>query len=277
MLIDLHIHTVATPHHSFWEPTALIEAAEQAQIDLVAVTDHNTTSHVALVQAAAKQSTVQVLSGVEFDTAYGGKLWHTHLYGAAPEHPAVLDLCRAVVARNSADAEALADHFRSQGHRLAFLDELEAERKPHLANVADALVKAGIWPGDPALDDESAGMAYLLAHYPQAYQPLSVGKIIDVAEQTGGVAILAHPGRDKGRYAVPATAADIQGLAERGLHGLEVYYPTHTAAQIKVYEELATTCQLLKTAGSDSHGPHHGLRGTSAIQCEQFLERLDIR
>ena len=73
------------------------------------------------------------------------------------------------------------------------------------------------------------------------------------------MAVLAHPGRSKGLYAIPATAEDIAALAAAGLHGIEVFYPTHTAEQRALYIELARRHSLLVTGGSDSHHPHQPL------------------
>ncbi len=277
MLIDLHIHTIATPHHSFWEPEALVAAAKTAGIAVIAVSDHNTTASVAAVQAVGAAAGVRVISGVELDTAFAGKLWHTHLYNVDPAAPAVQALCTAVVERNRADAQALAASMRAQGHRLPWLEEVEAQRAPNLADVAHALVKAEVWPREAGVEDEAAGMAYLLRHQPAAYNPLSVAEVIAVANELGGLAILAHPGRSKSVYAIPADAADIAALAAAGLHGLEVYYPTHTPEQVAFFREQAGKHQLLITAGSDSHGPRDGLRGVDAQLCQEFLQTVDLK
>jgi hypothetical protein len=40
------------------------------------------------------------------------------------------------------------------------------------------------------------------------------------------------------------------------LDGLEVHYPTHTLAQVGEYADLADRHGLLRSCGSDSHGPN---------------------
>ena len=274
MLVDLHLHTIATPHHSFWEPEALAAAAKADGIDVIAVSDHNTTTSVRAVQAAGRNVGVQVISGVEIDTAFNGKLWHTHLYGCEPDEPLVLALCEAVVERNRIDAAALAASMRGAGYQLEWLEQIEAQRVPNLADVAHALVKAEIWPREAGVEDEAAGMAYLLTHHPDTYHPVSVAEVISVANQCGGLAVLAHPGRSKSVYAIPATADDIAAMSSAGLHGLEVFYPTHMSEQVEHYRELADQHGLLVTAGSDSHGPRDRLQGVDATLCQAFLDRL---
>ena len=101
-------------------------------------------------------------------------------------------------------------------------------------------------------------------------------EIIDVAHALGGVAVLAHPGRSKGIYAIPATAAELAALAERGLDGVEVYYPAHTAEQRAFYREQAERHGLLITGGSDSHHPSQPLAQWPAKWCAAFLERMGV-
>ena len=74
---------------------------------------------------------------------------------------------------------------------------------------------------------------------------------IETILNAGGVPTLAHPGllRD----------GEILGsLVEMGLKGLEVYYPTHTAATTRKLLLLAERYRLLPTGGSDFHGPRTG-------------------
>ena len=255
MNIDLQIHTNATPHHASWAPDALAVAAVAAGLGAIAVTDHNTTAGVRAAQAAGARHGLRVISGVEFDSGFVGKLWHTLVYGASPDHPALLEMCDAVFTRNMADAARLRATLAQRGFQLAGLDDLG--RPPNVADVGTALAQHNALPERHAAEnDESAGMRYILEQLPGAYAPLGVDEVIAAAHQAGGVAVLAHPGRSKGIYAIPATAEDIAAMAAAGLDGIEVFYPSHTPEQRSLYIELALRHGLLISGGSDSHGPH---------------------
>jgi predicted metal-dependent phosphoesterase TrpH len=257
-MIDLHIHTIATPHHSFWEPDALALAAARAGLRAIAATDHNITTGVRALLAAGARHGVRVIAGAEIDSGYAGKLWHTLVYGVDPDEPALLALCAAVFERNMADAAALRVELAGRGFRLEGLDSLG--RPPNVADVGTALARQNPLPGrDAGEDDESAGMRYVLTEVRGGYRPVGVDEIVAVAHKAGGLAVLAHPGRSKGIYAVPATEGDIAALAALGLDGIEVFYPTHTEAQRTLYLELARRHGLLVTGGSDSHGPRDRL------------------
>jgi predicted metal-dependent phosphoesterase TrpH len=280
-MIDLHIHTTATPHHSSWAPEQLAGAAASAGLHTIAAADHNTTAGVRALQAAGARHGVRVIAGVEIDSGFGGKLWHTLVYGVDPDEPTLLALCAAVFERNMADAVALRIELIRRGF---VIDGLEAlGRPPNVADVGAALARGNPLAGRLAgEDDESAGMRYILTEVPGGYQPVRVDEIIAVAQRAGGLAVLAHPGRSKGLYAIPATADDIGALAAAGLHGVEVFYPTHTAEQRAFYRALALRHGLLVTGGSDSHSPHQALARVDpldlriAADLPTVLERLSL-
>ncbi|KAB8143813.1 PHP domain-containing protein [Chloroflexia bacterium SDU3-3] len=272
-MFDLHIHTNATPHHSTWQPAALVAAAQAAGLTTIAAADHNTVASVrALLDAGAAQG-LRVIAGVEIDSGFGGKLWHTLVYGVAPEAPELLALCDAVFSRNHADALALRAHLDAHGFRLGGLDAID--RPINVADVGTALARENALPGrDAAESDEAAGMRYILTELAGAYRPLGVDEIIAVAHPLGGTVVLAHPGRSKGIYAIPATEHDIAAMADAGLDGIEVYYPTHTPTQQQIYGQLAQRYGLLVTGGSDSHGPHDPLARWDDQLGAAFLRRL---
>lgn len=280
-MVDLHIHTTATPHHASWTPAALAASAAAAGLLAIAATDHNTTAGVHALQTAGRQVGVQVISGVEIDSTANGKLWHVLVYGAPPDAPALLALCGAVFERNAADAQALITELSRRGFVLnadgtATL-ALDTARPPHVADVATALAHFNQLPGRvPGENDEATGMRYLLTHMPGAYNPVSVQAVVAVAHRVGGLAILAHPGRSKGIYAVPATAEDIAALVAIGLDGIEVYYPTHTDDQRAFYLDLARHYNLLVSGGSDSHHPHQPLAAWDAALMGRLWERLKV-
>jgi len=273
MLIDLQVHTIATPGHATWEPDALMRYAQEHGVGVVSVTDHNTVAQVPAALEAAERHGVRCIPATELDTAFGGKLWHLLLYGIDPHSPAINDLCRAVVERNARDAQAIAQHFRQGGHALPSLDQLE---NPTVAAVGLALVRDGVVPGQPGVEDEAAGMGYILTQLRDLYRPVTIAEATAVAHKQNALAILAHPGRSKGIYAIPATAADITAMAAAGIDGIEVLYANHTPAEQQFYLHLAQQHDLLITAGSDSHHPADGLRPRPAGDCAAFLQRFGI-
>ncbi len=66
---ELHLHTVVSPCAAVeMIPPLIVREAVARGINLMAVTDHNTTANVAAVQKAAANSDVTVLPGMELQT-----------------------------------------------------------------------------------------------------------------------------------------------------------------------------------------------------------------
>ena len=272
-MVDLHIHTVATPHHASWEPEALAAAAAARGLTAIAAADHNTTASVRALREAGRRHGVRVVSGVELDSAFGGKLWHTLVYGADPEAPELVALCAAVFERNAEDARRLSVELPARGFRLEGLDALG--RAQNVADVATALARQNRLPGRvPGEGDEEAGMRFLLTELRGAYRPVGVDEVAAVAHGLGAVAVLAHPGRSKGIYAVPAGDADLEAMVEAGLDGGEVYYPSHNAEQVALYGAPAAKYGLLVSGGSDSHHPAQELARVAPEPLRPLLERV---
>ena len=274
MLADLQIHSDALPHHSSWRPGTLIPALKISGVAVFAITDHNTTAGVVAMRAAADQAGLGFVTGCEVDSAHNGKLWHTLMYGIDPMHPAVLALCASVDARNAADAQRLIATLPAEGWRLPQFG-LNQTRHTNVAEVATALAAHNDLPRRVDSDDEAAGMRFLLARQ-GSYNPPTVPEVIAVAHAAGGVALIAHPGRSKGVYAIPADAADIAAFVEAGIDGIEVFYPAHTAAQIDFYLSQAQQHGLLISGGSDSHHPDQPLARWDALHMLPLLRRVGL-
>ncbi|GAB4129974.1 MAG: PHP domain-containing protein [Roseiflexaceae bacterium] len=279
-MIDLHIHTTATPHHSSWVPGVLVAHASERGMDAIAITDHNTTASVAAGLSAARIHGLRVISGVEIDSGFPTqgpspiptKLWHTLIYGADPKHPDLIDLCRSVFARNQADAQRLQIVLRERGFVLHGLDELGCPA--NVADVGTALGRHNAIPRQASDDDEVAGMRYILNEIPNGYNPIGVDEVIQVAHHVRGLAVLAHPGRSRGIYAIPATAEDVASMAAAGLDGIEVFYPAHSPAEQERLYALARTHHLLVSGGSDSHHPHQPLATWPTEAMADLLQQL---
>ena len=84
-------------------------------------------------------------------------------------------------------------------------------------------------------------------------QRISSQKAIQIISNAGGVPVLAHPGLlnidEEGDL-----AALIVALKEKGLKGIEVYYPEHSDEQVQQLLRIAASHDLLVTGGTDFHG-----------------------
>jgi predicted metal-dependent phosphoesterase TrpH len=113
------------------------------------------------------------------------------------------------------------------------------------------------------------------AGYRQATAPLA--EVVEATHASGGVCLLAHPGRGEGeihRYE-PDEVEEV--LRDVPFDGIEVYYPLHSPMQVEAYAALAKRHGLLVSAGSDSHGPRQRMPiAYPASQAAALLDRLGV-
>lgn len=69
-LADLHIHTVLSPCGDLgMSPANIVEAAFARNLDIIGITDHNSTRHCRLVRRLAEKKGITVLCGAEVTTS----------------------------------------------------------------------------------------------------------------------------------------------------------------------------------------------------------------
>jgi len=67
---DLHLHTCLSPcAEPYMTPLAIIKAAFEKGLDIIAITDHNTAENIIAVKEAATGRDLTVLAGMEITSS----------------------------------------------------------------------------------------------------------------------------------------------------------------------------------------------------------------
>jgi len=247
--IDLHTHSSVSDGTE--TPGELVASAAAAGLDVVALTDHDTTAGWAEASDAAPRVGVALVPGTEVSALSRGVSVHLLSYLQDPAHPALAD----VIARTR---EARLHRGRAIVERLAedlpiTWDDVLAQQSPGTVvgrpHIADALVALGV------VADRTAAFADLLSARGRYYVPYYAPEAVEAVEAvlaSGGVPVFAHPGADGRGRVVPDS--DVEELAEAGLAGLEVHHRDHTPEQRARLTALADRLGLLVTGSSDYHG-----------------------
>lgn len=247
--IDLHAHSSASDGTQ--SPAELVAAAARAGLDVLALTDHDTTVGWAPAALAAAEHGVALVRGTEVSARWRGVSVHLLSYLQDPTHPALVAELEATRHARLTRAERMVDLLAADvpitwDDVLAQAGDAVTVGRPH---VADALVANGVVP------DRDAAFAHLLRadgpyHVPH-YAPAAADAVRAIVA-AGGVAVFAHPGADARGRIVPDETFD--ELAAAGLAGLEVDHRDHSPAQRERLRAIADRLGLLVTGGSDYHG-----------------------
>ncbi|WP_328942702.1 PHP domain-containing protein [Streptomyces sp. NBC_00250] len=249
MRIDLHTHSTASDGTD--SPAELVRNAAAAGLDVVALTDHDTTrGHAEAIEALPEGLTL--VTGAELSCRVDGIGLHMLAYLFDPEEPALLAERELVRDDRVPRARAMVGKLQELGvpvtwEQVARIAGDGSVGRPH---VAEALVELGVVPDvSGAFTPEwlaDGGRAYVEKH---ELDPIDAIRLVKAA---GGVTVFAHPLAVKRGQVLPE--ASIARLAEAGLDGIEVDHMDHDEATRARLRGLAKELGLLTTGSSDYHG-----------------------
>jgi predicted metal-dependent phosphoesterase TrpH len=260
---DLQSHS--THSDGALSPAGVVRAAADAGVQLLALSDHDTTTGVSEASAIAAKTGIRLVPATEMTTIYAGQQ-DLHLLGYLidPLEPALSQALERSRSDREQRAEAMAAALRELGFELdtAMLARRTAAGgavgRPHLAQAAvsapanrDRLIAEG------RLDPTDFLRAYLIEGRPAFRRRAapSVEEAIALIHGAGGLAVWAHPFWDISETDAVLTAID--GFRAAGLDGVEAFYVTHTRAQTELLVGRCAELGLLSTGSSDFHGPKH--------------------
>jgi predicted metal-dependent phosphoesterase TrpH len=272
MRIDLHTHSTASDGTD--TPAGLVDAAARAGLDVVAITDHDTTAGWAQAAEALPPGLTLVpgaeLSTISVDPRTGRHVSvHLLAYLFDPLSAALVTEQSRLRAERRMRLRAMAQRMADDGlpidadEVMAALPVDAPAGRPHLAQ---ALVRAG-----KVVDVNQAFAEYLgngRGYYlPRQDTPIELA--IEMIAAAGGVTVIAHPfARSRGATVTPEVLAE---LAEHGLTGVEVDHPNHDEATRAALRGLARELGMVQTGSSDYHGTNKTIAiGAETTDPEQF-------
>ncbi|MDN5345174.1 MAG: 3,5-nucleoside bisphosphate phosphatase [Clostridia bacterium] len=210
------------------------------------ITDHDTVAGLDEALAAGQVYGVRVIPGVELSTEWQEREIHIlgyYINWQDGDLQAYLAGMRRDRQRRTA---RMVQRLEEMGYGISMAEverevQGEAIGRPH---IAAALVSQGYVPS------VEAAFQTLLARGRPAYVPRTrvlPARAVEIILAAGGVPVLAHPGLSQADDLIPS-------LANRGLQGIEAYYPCHDCIATRRYLELADEYNLVITGGSDYHG-----------------------
>ncbi|MFH8800058.1 PHP domain-containing protein [Streptomyces sp. NPDC017936] len=249
MRIDLHCHSTASDGTD--TPAELVRGAAAAGLDVVALTDHDTTRGYAEAIAALPPG-LTLVTGAELSCRIDGISMHMLAYLFDPEEPALLAERELVRDDRVPRAKGMVARLQGLGVPVTWeqVERIAGEGSVGRPHVATALVELGVVPtvSDAFTQDWLAdgGRAYVEKHETDPFEAIRLVKA------AGGVTVFAHPAASKRGRTVPESA--IAELAAAGLDGIEVDHMDHDADTRVRLRGLARELGLLATGSSDYHG-----------------------
>ncbi len=249
MRIDIHAHSSASDGTEL--PADLVRSAAAAGLDVVALTDHDTTSGWAAATEALPGG-LTLVRGAEISCEIDGVSIHLLAYLFDPLHEGLAEEMGMAFDDRMPRAKAIVAKLADAGHPIAWQDVVDLIEpgatvgRPH---IADVLVAKGVVP------DRNTAFTQLLHNdgpfFVDHYYVDPV-KAVQLVRAAGGVPVFAHPAASHRGRTVDDSV--ITKLADAGLAGIEVDHRDNPPDARVRLREIAAELGLLVTGASDYHG-----------------------
>ncbi len=249
-MIDLHTHTWCSD--GTLSPSELVALAKRTGLSAVAVTDHDTVDGLEEALAAGLRLGIEVVPGVEIN------LEHEHVtldmlgyfFNGAPSDELRHQLVRLRRYRDERNERILARlvelGYPVSAEELAVIAGGEAVGRPH---IGEALRRRG-YAG--SIDEAFARFLRRGAPAFVDRRRLSLAEGVKLLRDSGGLAVVAHPG------IIHIDAAGLRDLcayaARAGVVGFECYHSSYSPQTLATCLQLAADFGFVATGGSDFHG-----------------------
>jgi hypothetical protein len=221
--------------------------AKRRGLGYIAVTDHDNVDGVAEAIEAGKEHGIEVIPGVELSSEHNGREVHVLGYFMDCTSPDFLEHLASFRVLRKTRAEKIVKKLNGLNVPLEMDDVLEQVSgnasigRPHIAY---AMLERKV-----VTNYYEAFSKYLGDNKP-AYEKkpnISTAEAIKLISDAGGLSFVAHPNK------TIRDEAMIE-IIESGLDGIEVIHPSHTADDVRYFQNIASQYFLLESGGSDFHG-----------------------
>jgi predicted metal-dependent phosphoesterase TrpH len=250
---DLHTHSQYSD--GSLTPAELVARAAASGVEVLALTDHDSTEGLAAAAAAARIHGLVLVPGVEISVTWDKRTVHVVGLNIDSAQPSL----QQGLARLRAFREWRAEEI---GRRLAKagIEDATAGARRHArqglvsrTHFAHFLVETGRAP------DVRRVFKKFLVHGKPGHVPGEWATLVEAVgwiRAAGGQAVLAHPAR----YQLTGSRLKklLNEFREAGGEGIEVVCGSHSRDDAFRFGHLAQAHGLLASSGSDYHGPENG-------------------
>lgn len=248
-LIDLHCHS--TVSDGVLTPTEIVNHAAEKGIRVLALTDHDDLAGLAVARDVAEKHGMQFINGVEISVTWRRRTLHIVGLKINPEYTPLVEGLANIRAGRHTRAVGMAQSLEKIGIHGVLEGAYEYSKGGIISRThfARFLIEKGY-----AKDTKAVFKHYLVKGKPGyiEHQWASLEDAMAWIIGSGGVAVIAHPGRyDLGRVTMLELMHEFRAL---GGSAIEVVTGSHTVDQYQEFAKMAKSFDLASSMGSDYHG-----------------------
>ena len=257
-MLDYDLHCHSTVSDGLLTPTEIATRAAGRGVKFLALTDHDDVAGLPEAAAVAAQLGMQFINGVEISVSWRNFTLHIIGLNIDPAYPPLAEGLRGIRTGRGARAKLMADSLAKVGIGGALEGAYRYASNPGIigrTHFARFLVESG-----RSKDVKSVFKNYLIKGKPgyASHQWATLSDAVGWITGSGGVAVLAHPGRytvGRKQMGKPTMRELLREFIELGGQGIEVISGCHTPEQRAEFARYAQEFGLFASCGSDFHGP----------------------
>lgn len=244
MKVDLHMHTV----HSDGEDTLrnLTERVKQAELDYISITDHDTISAYDDPDFKLLNDVTTVIPGIEINS--DGEQGELHIlgYGIDLKDEKLRSYCDWRRKTRIDWSKKIVHQLNELGFLIEWDNCMKRATGGIIVRTHIAQEVASQYPGFTAKEIYHSFLVKGKSAY-FSRPPYSSKQAIQLIQEAGGIAILAHPGIYKHNWSWSR-------LQEEGIQGVEAFHSRHNIKMTNKWIAKANESGLFISVGSDYHG-----------------------
>lgn len=252
MHYDLHSHSIASD--GTLTATQLVRRAREQGVDILALTDHDTTDGLNEAAAEAEKCGLGLVRGVEISVTWARQTIHILGLNIDPASQPLDEGLRSLRSVRQWRAEEIGRKLAKTGVAGAF----EGARKLALGGLVSRTHFARYLQDAGHADSMRNAFRLFLHQGKPGYVSTRWAELetaVSWITASGGQAVIAHPARY--RMTNTKLKALIGEFRECGGTGIEVVSGSHSKDDCRYIARLACEFGLLGSRGSDYHGPEN--------------------
>jgi predicted metal-dependent phosphoesterase TrpH len=250
-VIDLHSHSTASD--GTLAPAELISRATSKCVDVLALTDHDTTSGLDEAFNSSQHNNINLIPGIELSTVWQGKLLHIVGLNIDPAHPPLIKGISLLKSMREQRAIEMGKRLDKAGYENAYDNarRLAGDGNITRTHFARYLIEIGA-----AKDFKDVFTRFLVRGKPGYFSVewATLEDAISWITGAGGAAVIAHPMR----YKLTANWLNrvLAAFKEYGGEGMEIVCGRNSPDDTIRSALFARKHGLLASQGSDFHEPN---------------------
>jgi len=288
--VDLHMHTKVSGDGEF-TPLQIIERAKRQNMEIIAITDHDSVSANEECIRLGKEAGIKVIPGVELGVTMDcGVPLHVTAYGIDYKDPRFIEREKTLRDWHISIGSTIIEKAKNIGF---IFDDEKVYAKGNDGVITSEMVGEAILEdkrndNDPRMDpyrkghekSDNPGFNFYKDFYclgkpcyiERGEQNLTLKECSELIHSTGGIMCLAHPGHN-----IKHDLKLLEEIASYNLQGIEAYSSYHNQDDIDFFLQEAKRLNLIVTVGSDFHGKVKPAIEMGSIACDEEKIKEGLR